>query len=257
MCGIFGALVREDKYIRQCRNFFDTLATMNVSRGNQGWGIYARGESEELLERRANPLSDRRDGQLLEDGEYMTMLGHVRASTASSTKNVNHCHPFDGGGFLLAHNGVFVNTDEQRFAHFNNYMPFDVDTQLLVAMIKYHREQVSNEMAIIHSIQELRGQQACWLFDRQTQKTYLWRVMSPLYVSDPRCGYLYFSSVSNRIMPNLLPEGVLFEYNQVNGLVPVRGFKYETHVTYSVGNEYDWLRNQGWGSLHERVTSQL
>lgn len=238
MCGVFGVLNRGGAL----QVDFNELAELNVERGNRGFGVLAIGMTrtdEYAVFRKSEgytkPLSLRTFGGQFDNYIARAYLGHLRAPTGADASIVT-AHPIQFGRFLLAHNGILLNTQELVEAR-GWYVPgVNVDSASIVAGIVHHVEAgVSVPQAIGEVAERCEGQQACWLYDLATAKTYLWRVMSPIHVRKTD-GAVAFSSkaftlntsVLGRDEEESLHQGTVYCIDRDCNLTTQGQFKYET-----------------------------
>jgi predicted glutamine amidotransferase len=212
MCGIFGV-------IGGTRDDFLALGERNTERGNLGFGglfidalhcsfRYAEPFNASKVPTRAAPI----------------MLGHVRAPTGGRSANVDEVHPFETADFWLAHNGLLLNAT--AFQAWNPIPALKVDSLVIIGGIQQHRTAgLTTTEAIRATAERLEGQQACWLWDKMEAALYLWRVMSPIYVSQNSARGIYFSSVKDVRALTLLEEGVIYRLGD-QGFAPCGTFSY-------------------------------
>ena len=198
MCGIFGGLI--DK--------LEELYYLNSNRGTKGVGcLLISDASTSIIRSKYYPFR-----QIIKP--YKT--GYVH--TVSPTSEHFRIHPFEVDNLVFAHNGLILNY--KGFDRWSYLGP--IDSQYILAGV-YQKYTIyeSLPIAIKHVCEYLQGQMACWLYNKEDSKLYLWRVMSPLFVlTNP----FSFSSVHKKGMTEL-KEGKIYCYSNDN-LEVVEQFKY-------------------------------
>jgi len=209
MCGIFGVIAKGS---RQPIDYaqFRQLGAVNIERGNRAFGGLLIGETEQIF-RFAHPYAP--ELIPLEAAQPHIALGHIRAPTGGQSEDVAEVHPFETRDLLLAHNGLLLN--HEQFPQWRVIDPaLHVDSQVIVGGIQCALDAgESVTQAIKSTVEKLDGQQACWLWHKPTQMIYVWRVMSPIYVSaDESLPFITFSSVRDATQPQtLLEEGHIYQ----------------------------------------------
>lgn len=197
----------------------DSIST----RAHKGWGLTEVSSSQLAIRRSTGywtnaylPYSFPSHGAL---------LGHLRASTGLDDRNVECVHPFQFGPLVMAHNGIIISKQEQ--------VPFQpVDSAELLMRIfnetknTFSPDSAGNaryaiEEAICRVLSTTEGQQACWLYNSHSGDLYLWRVMSPLYVTSNPVEYFAFCSLPPDDSYKMLEQGKLYKINVLN---PFGGF---------------------------------
>lgn len=202
MCGIFGGY--------KVKNL-DNLAQFNVKRGNLGFGGLSISRGQEIIFRYSMPYHK----------ELSIPAGDlIFCHTLASTGDAKRIHPFETDRFVLAHNGILLDYK------FQDWYIGPVDSQYLLGGIQY---KVNEGMSVIRAIkgtnEQLKGQRACWLWDKFEKIAYFWRVMSPLfYVEKP----FTFSSAEFEDS-KMLEEGTVYSFDYRNDLFS----KCETFKFYS------------------------
>lgn len=195
MCGIFGIV---SQHPTPAQSFID-LAQINRERGNLAFGMWADGQ----LIKQPHPFVP----EMVTQTHIQKALGHIRAPTARQTNDPRAIHPFETSDLLLAHNGLLLNAE--AFPQWRLYSDLNVDTQIIIGGIQAQLTEHAIVPAIQHTIQQLEGQQACWLWHKPSQTLYLWRVMAPIWVSQAE--QFTFSSIRTKKTNRLLDEGVIYQ----------------------------------------------
>lgn len=229
MCGIFGVIGSK----MTDPALFLTLASVNRQRGNLGFGYYGMTALNDAphrsqLYRQRGPF-DPQTANL--PSQHALRLGHIKAPTGGRSRSLDDIHPFSSERLLLAHNGLLLN--HHAYPAWRRTAQSDVDSQYILGGILSH---LNGEMpvtaAIKATVEALDGQQACWLWDKQAQELYLWRVMAPIYFQLSK-NLLAFSSVrfANEVhaTDELLPEGVVYRFSpQMWTFKAVERFRYHS-----------------------------
>lgn len=207
MCGIFGIIGRDFVDYNQ---FFE-LAESNTQRGNLGFG-YITGiiaPDNAGIQTRVIRHAQSFQRNLVTQEVINIILAHNRAPTSAQSTRLSDVHPFESRDGYLAHNGLILNHIE-----YSNWYPgYSVDSQVIIGGIQH---QLTRGLDLLKAIkitaESLEGQQGCWYWHKPSQQLYLWRVMSPIYVSEKKT-VLYFSSTRCELAGSLLKEGVIYQYD--------------------------------------------
>jgi glucosamine 6-phosphate synthetase-like amidotransferase/phosphosugar isomerase protein len=217
MCGIFG-IVSSSPVSQESVHL---LGESNTERGNLAFGALVITSQGYAVHRFTTPF----DSYKVPLGEAKVILGHVRAPTGEQSDSLEVVHPFETNSIFVAHNGLILNY--QQFPHWRINSNIDVDSQLIAGGVQFYLDaDVNIETAICLTAETLDGQQACWLWDKASQKVYLWRVMSPIYIeiSDTQ---VVFSSTKVNAVNSLLKEGILYCLDiSSNKFLEVKSFNY-------------------------------
>lgn len=219
MCGIFGVVRPRPGSIDWA--VLQELARLNEMRGAKSSGFLV----DSGLGKRVATFPRKRITEALytlEDeagrSNLRSILCHSKAPTIGEVSEETTQPVMDRQGtMILAHNGSILNWRSID-------MTVSFDTPAILTAIG-----TPSVGSILRGLSRLEGQHACWLYLNTTQKIYLWRVMSPLFVRE-QLGGVWFSSV----IPSgehedwePLQEGRLFEIQ--TGIVVEQGsFEYST-----------------------------
>ena len=101
-------------------------------------------------------------------------IGHTRWATHGVPNRINsHPHQSSSKRFTLVHNGIIENEEELKDKYFNN-MEFtsDTDTEVIVQLLeKFVNDGESVELAIRHTMSELKGSYALAIIDKKDMET--------------------------------------------------------------------------------------
>lgn len=226
MCGIFGVITQETSlYQLDQGKLFSELLFSNLSRGGHSIGVLSIGPESEIVLRRVSP-----PGEDFSFPVNQVLLGHDRAPTGGG-KGLLDTHPFQTDRFYLAMNGILTSYRQEP----EDYLGAHVDSAYLLGAIDrtVKRSWCPPSEDITHILNTTRGQFACWMWDRWTQNLYLWRVMSPIWVTSTEGGQFLFSSipVQPELSWKLLDEGIIYKlsFDQEKDLLleTVGSFLYE------------------------------
>lgn len=201
MCGIFAVV--SSKPIPNVNSVIHSLVRANLSRGARGIGLLCIQEGGAVSIYKTADVDLTRGEYPVEEADKITaVLGHLLAPTNGDDIDAKRIHPVSdaSGRFLLAHNGILTDYEGSW------------DSQWLV-----------EQMAIRgpSALEYVRGQHACWMYDRQYGNMFIWRCMSPLYYArNLDTDTFYVSSVNpklNELLFLRLLPGQLFKA-QINPL---------------------------------------
>ena len=201
MCGLYG-IARVVPGYRRFEDFlpyFQDLSTLNESRGGQAYGTGVLTTKDNLFYKGRGE-----NGSHTVDSAHFSfspcppfaLLGHTRIAT-SGTDDELCFHPILTRDFALAHNGILLNYKEVAKQH-DISLKIPVDTYVMLKLIElFHAEGLDVPSAIAKTCDLIEGGFACWLVARRTSDIFLFRNMSPLFMSfHPTPDYLSFSSTT-------------------------------------------------------------
>lgn len=219
MCGIFGFSSPRPTSVDW--EYLSHLATVNELRGARASGILVISpQAHALLRHPTKPITvglrtveDQAGSRLLS-----SILCHSKAPTIGDAGYDETTQPVTNPEktMILGHNGSILN-----WRSIDMSVPFD--SPAILSAIR-----LPEETMIPHGLSRLDGQHACWLYLTPSKQTYLWRVMSPLFVRQRR-GSTWFSSVAPPGDEGWesLKEGILYRIGPT-GLVTVGAFSYSS-----------------------------
>lgn len=217
MCGIFG-IIRPAGIPQE---WVETLGNLNTVRGNLAFGGLMGTPDSSRVFRFAHAFEPH---QIKTNGATI-VLGHIRAPTGGRSNDLREVHPFETTELLLAHNGILLNYAD--FPAWRLDPDLHVDSQVIAGGIQHYLQAgQSIQTAIVDTIEQLEGQQGCWLWRKSSPGLYLWRVMSSLYYrAEPGC--FVFSSVKCELADQLFPEGLVFHLDsEAQALSPLAHFRF-------------------------------
>ena len=194
MCGIYGIFNRPGS-----SSDHRELLALNRVRGDLGGGLVSFNNDNSYRQvLRSTCLADVNEAR----NRGNVVLGHVRAPIGGQTDTVDFLHPFETADFMLAHNGLLLNWYKPVAYGLPN-----VDSACMLEIIqRTYSERGSVLYAIQLACEELQGQFACWLYHKTTGDVYIWRCMSPLWITHTQ----EWTSVSS-VCPSMPKEGCLVE----------------------------------------------
>ncbi len=190
MCGIFGIIANKGSGLTQeaTSKLIDDLFTLSESRGKESSGMTIRSnatkeinvlkhsvpateliKSQEFKSYLKNSIQSSFDEKGL--SSPLVIVAHARLVTNGSQENNNNNQPIIKSGMVTVHNGIITNVDRLWSEHKELNRAFEVDTEVMLALIKDNAEK---GMGLIPSIQkavkELKGTlSTCILFDDRDQ----------------------------------------------------------------------------------------
>lgn len=205
MCGIGGIYNPNGTLNEDDSRVAKSILSRLQSRGTDAWGVYIFPEDQ--LYKLPDSLDSfiEKGGTLVNLDEQNGILMHTRATTRGSAKLNKNNHPFKSttGRFILAHNGHVSNHNKKK-SQYNMSYDAQTDSAVIVNLIDYLVTHEDSEVvdAIENAAEELVGGKACWLYDRETDKMYLFRVANPTNYKFID-GKLYFASTKQILKKSL------------------------------------------------------
>lgn len=151
MCGIFGLAPGPGSRLTrpQLRRAIERLFLLSENRGKEASGLAARGQDELLVHRApfaaSKLLKTRRFAWIMDqilpesftpgDPSFQAVIGHSRLTTNGFQGIRTNNQPVRAGGLVGVHNGIIVNVDALWRDHPELTRRYDVDTEVLMAML--------------------------------------------------------------------------------------------------------------------------
>lgn len=183
MCGIYG-MIGKPTNPKQAARFMTALALHTVPRGQHSMGFFAITEEESILEKCAvHPKEFLRISSFVsviqKDKAYI-LMGHNRWASIGEINNEN-AHPFEGGMYVLAHNGTCPTALEKvKALGIRNHMNGTTDSEAILMLIEHHGiEKLSTILSSLYGF-------SLSIADKATETLYFARDVNPLFVADLR-----------------------------------------------------------------------
>jgi len=174
MCGIGGVLTKSmftDYHAMLCVRLLGSLER----RGKDAWGYF---DGEKVHK---EPGDFRESGKAseiyeeLQEGKTNKFACHTRHATRGDPMENQNNHPFELGPFVFAHNGVLLYTDP-----FDNPTPIETDSFWMLYWIDEEYKTYGDTVkAIQEGVGHVLGWYACWLYNKEEEVMYLFRVDHP------------------------------------------------------------------------------
>lgn len=171
MCGIGGVITDfpfTEKEAEMCVRLFASLDR----RGGHAFGYF---DGEEVF-KRPGRFTDSYKFYTLADELLKkrtdTFLCHTRYATRGDPQKNENNHPFELGPFVFAHNGMLFYTDP-----FPNEWGIETDSFWMLYWINEEYEVYGDTVtAIQKGVKHVEGTYACWLYNREEDATYIYRM---------------------------------------------------------------------------------
>ncbi len=168
MCGICGFSGAKGKVLNQDKIKLLLLANQERGKDSLGYFTPTGGIVKELG--KADEVMSKKDFAIPESNLF---IGHIRAATIGFV-NKDNAHPFHYGNVVLAMNGTLSNHWDLCRAYKLDWSKFDVDSQVLAAMLNIDQSK--------ESLTKILGGCAILYTDTNTNKLYCYRNSDrPLY----------------------------------------------------------------------------
>ncbi len=170
MCGIFGIIIKPDSSlnIKSVEKTLNKIAVLSESRGKDSSGIAFRKNFAKTIEVIKGDVSI---SKLVESSEYNKQLkialnayknkdgfsafGHARLVTNGSQLQEVNNQPVLKDDTVLIHNGIIVNVDELWVNNPQITREFEIDTEIISALIKDKLKTSSNLLNSINAVFKL------------------------------------------------------------------------------------------------------
>lgn len=171
MCGIFGVITgKNTPYSKEfLTKSLTTLAGLSESRGKDSSGISLLNSKKNSIEvfKGPIPVSKLLKNEELKKEIHSTFknmeysryaFGHARLVTNGTQLNDENNQPVIKDGIIAIHNGIVVNVDELWEKHSNLDRKYEIDTEVLLSLVRYYIQQnFSIENSIAKAINEVYG----------------------------------------------------------------------------------------------------
>lgn len=237
MCGIFGIIAKENKYSRnELVTILEDIAKLSQVRGKDSSGLAVRFEAKKQIDVLKGPVSI---DKLLKTDEYSSLknsilterktestnnvfaaLGHARLVTnGSQLEDVNN-QPVVKDGIVGIHNGIIVNENELWEKHSNLKREYEIDTEILFALI---RKNLSNNSLLRSStlaVSELFGTVSTGFMLNDNDEFVIFTNNGSLYILTNFSDLLIFASEKNILSSLAQKHNNIFNSNFTLKQVP-------------------------------------
>lgn len=185
MCGIFGIIIKEktNKSSSFIINSIKKVAEVSLARGQDSSGIVfdnCANKEFNLIKgdipitkilRSKEYLKSLHDAVLLyENGECFKAIGHARLVTNGSQLKEENNQPVVKNGIVGIHNGIIVNADELWNANPDLKRDYEIDTEILLSLIRKESTSCSLPTAISNALNKIEGTvSSALLFDDRNE----------------------------------------------------------------------------------------
>jgi glucosamine 6-phosphate synthetase-like amidotransferase/phosphosugar isomerase protein len=188
MCGIWGYTGNiSPELSSRAHNFLYALASWSEIRGTDSTGFACRFDSGHIIVDKM-PVRASVFGLLSHKWASLrrkmpsTLIGHTRFGTGSTPLINNNNHPFLGRDYHMVHNGVIPSwKDAQR----NLQLPMQSETDSEVILRSIEKRMESKDditRAVTWVLENIWGNMAVALLDRNNPNVYLFRNENPIWV---------------------------------------------------------------------------
>ncbi len=250
MCGIFGLVVHKDAGYEHAfiKKSLRILAQLSESRGRDSSGLVFRNEPEKeflvfkgpvylscLLKRKeVGALTDHLaesscSNQTIGPQNIFAVMGHSRLVTNGSQLNDANNQPVVKDGVIGIHNGIIVNEDELWSHHPEMQKTCDIDTEVMLALIRAHiRAGWDVATAISKTVKEIFGTVAAAFFFDDLNKLAIATNNGSLYVLTDESGFFAFAS--EEYFLRRLAQAMHLDTNEkfwIRQVAPGKGFVFD------------------------------
>ncbi|NJD53885.1 MAG: hypothetical protein FIB07_13575 [Candidatus Methanoperedens sp.] len=250
MCGIFGIAVKNDSGInsKQLKSIVTNLFKLSESRGKEAAGIAINSDDEIKVYKCPVPASvlidSKEFNEILDSAlnisnkkhkysQPVTIIGHSRLVTNGARQVIENNQPVIKDGIVGIHNGIIVNNDElwNKFPYLGK--KYDVDTEILLSLIRYfynHRNSLIN--AVQESFRLIKGTASVALLFNDINHLLLATNNGSLYLCKNSEGNIYiFASelyILNTVIKQQKLQKILGNY-EISQVRPGIGYVINTH----------------------------
>lgn len=185
MCGIFGVLVKENSNLKSefISDILKNIAEIAVSRGRDSSGIVFKNNHHqefklikgdipihELLKSNQFNSFLKESLDYYNSGQPFQAIGHARLVTNGSQLKEENNQPVSKDGIIAIHNGIITNTDQLWKENTELKKQYDIDTEILLSIIKKELLVNTLPLAISNTINKIEGTASCaLLFDDRNE----------------------------------------------------------------------------------------
>lgn len=213
MCGVWGFVASDTSTYNtsELKKTIDQFFILSESRGKEASGLALVDKSSIKVLKRAI-----RAKRLISSEEYRALLsdfyqriegntrtpiiamGHARMVTNGSAESHENNQPVILDGIVCIHNGIIVNDEQLWTAHPDLQRKYEVDTEVLLALIRHYRRQGHSLVdAVIAAYGEMQGMNTVALLSDDADALIIATTNGSLYYSlSPSGKELIFASES-------------------------------------------------------------
>lgn len=196
MCGIFGVVVKEGSAHDPAfvKTALKKIAGISIARGKDSSGIVFKNDRDKKFSMLKGDIPVSRLLKTPEYAEYLDKalalyqqgqafqaIGHARLVTnGSQLKEVNN-QPVIKDGLIGIHNGIIVNHKELWEANPGLKQEYDIDTEVLLSLIKKYAAAAAVPAAISQAVQQVEGTVSCAVFFNDRRELALFTNFGSLY----------------------------------------------------------------------------
>jgi len=215
MCGIFGVFIRENCAYKPefIRKLIYDVAKFSEIRGKDSSGIVLRDRNAEMFKVIKGPLSISRlltkpEVKLeiekalckYENGDQLAVIGHSRLVTNGNQLLNENNQPVIKNDIIGIHNGIIVNVDELWMKYPNLTRQFEIDTEILLALIELNVYKNKNLLKAIQSaLKNIKGTLSIGVFLKNYNNFFAFSNNGSLYLLTNNFDFLVFASERNII----------------------------------------------------------
>ncbi len=210
MCGIFGFVASKDSNYNEkfLNRSLRTLAKLSESRGKDSSGLCILDPTSQDIDviKGPMPITDllkekiiinKLENSLQRKNTSRYAFGHARLVTNGTQLNDENNQPVIKDGIVAIHNGIIVNIDKLWEENPILKRDFEIDTEVLLSLIRYQINQnLTLEESISSTINQIFGTVSTALVLDDLNKFVLATNNSSLYVISNEKDILFFASES-------------------------------------------------------------
>lgn len=165
MCGIFGGVFGGASALRDAARLqqtIDGLFRLSESRGKEAAGLAIANQRELAIHKAAVPARKMirsrayrrylRDATVNERASSLAFIGHSRLVTDGGRELNRNNQPVLTGGVVGVHNGIIVNHSQLWREHSELQRQFDVDSEIIVALLRGELERGASMLAAVQRV---------------------------------------------------------------------------------------------------------
>lgn len=245
MCGIFGFIANEKTEfdVSNLGSLTKQLFLLSESRGKDSSGLVLINDTDIKILKRPHQARN-----LVRSNEYQKLisefidtvsqkpqsiaaLGHARMVTNGNKEYHGNNQPVIKDGIACIHNGIIVNDEGLWQDHPSLDRTFQVDTEVLLALMRAYRDQNLDTLsAFVKAFQEVEGANSVALFTDNSNGLILATSNGSLYFSQSQTGNEIIFASEKYIVQQIMQYGLLEEYfnhSEVHQVIPCQGYYFE------------------------------